>query len=117
MTTIVARVLRVLQGHSPTAMLHARELSGNEHKLELSLESVRGVTAGQVLVLQWSVHDLPEMVVGEVVPPVARPAEEPKPGAAPTPPPAAAASASATPSEEQVLEVMLGLPPGRLRSL
>jgi hypothetical protein len=85
MTMIVARILRVLQGHSPTAMVHARDRVGHEHKLEVPLESVRGVTAGQVLVLEWSVHDLPEMVVGEVVPPATRPAEEPKPGAAPTP--------------------------------
>lgn len=113
MTMIVARILRVLQGHSPTAMVHARDPVGHEHKLEVPLESVRGVTAGQVLVLEWSVHDLPELVVGEVVPPTTRPAEEPKPGATPPPSP----TPSAAPSEEHMLEVMLGLTPGRLRSL
>jgi len=113
MTMIVARILRVLQGHSPTAMVHARDPVGHEHKLEVPLESIRGVTAGQVLVLEWSVHDLPEMVVGEVVPPATRPAEEPKPEATPPPPP----TNSAAPSEEHMLEVMLGLTPGRLRSL
>jgi hypothetical protein len=117
MTMIVARILRVLQGHSPTAMVHARDRVGHEHKLEVPLESVRGVTAGQVLVLEWSVHDLPEMVVGEVVPPATRPAEEPKPGAAPTPAPTSTPTTAAAPSEEQMLEVMLGLTPGRLRSL
>ena len=113
MTMIVARILRVLQGHSPTAMVHARDPVGHEHKLEVPLESVRGVTAGQVLVLEWSVHDLPELVVGEVVPPTTRPTEEPRPSATPPPLP----TPGAAPSEEQMLEVMLGLPPGRLRSL
>ena len=74
---------------------------------------VRGVTAGQVLVLEWSVHDLPELVVGEVVPPTTRPTEEPRPSATPPPLPIPGAA----PSEEQMLEVMLGLTPGRLRSL
>lgn len=113
MTMIVARILRVLQGHSPTAMVHARDGLGHEHKLEVPLESVRGVTAGQVLVLEWSVHDLPELVVGEVVPPATRPAEETKPSTAPPPTP----TPSAAPSGEHMLEAMLGLTPGRLRSL
>ena len=113
MTMIVARILRVLQGHSPTAMVHARDRVGHEHKLEVPLESVRGVTSGQVLVLEWSVHDLPELVLGEVVPPTTRPAEEPRPSATPPSPP----TPGAAPSEEQMLEVMLGLTPGRLRSL
>ena len=85
MTMIVARILRVLQGHSPTAMVHARDPAGHEHKLEVPLESVRGVTAGQVLVLEWSVHDLPELVVGEVVPPATRPAAAARRGCAPSP--------------------------------
>lgn len=112
MITVVARIHRVLQGHSPTAMLQAREDSGNEIKLEVSLESIRGVTPGQVLVLQWSVHNLAEMVVGEVVPPVTRPTEEPKPSS--TPPPT---STAAPPSETQMLESMLGLTAGRLQFL
>lgn len=113
MTMIVARILRVLQGHSPTAMVHARDSVGHEHKLEVPLESIRGVTTGQVLVLEWSVHDLPELVVGEVVPPPTRPAEEPRPSTSPPTPP----TTGAAPSEEKMLEVMLGLTPGRLRSL
>jgi hypothetical protein len=112
MTTVVARIHRVLQGHSPTAMLQASTDTGHEIKLEVPLESIRGVTPGQVLVLQWSVHNISEMVVGEVIPPVSRPAEEPTPSNAP--PPAAAAPPS---SETQVLESMLGLAPGRLQFL
>jgi hypothetical protein len=111
MITVIARIHRVLQGHSPTAMLQARTDTGHELKLEVPLESVRGVTSGQVLVLQWSVHNISEMVVGEVVPPVTKPAEEPTPST--TPPPAAAPPSS----ETQVLESMLGLAPGRLQFL
>jgi hypothetical protein len=71
-TTIVARVVRVVMGHSPAALIHAREESGNEHKLEVAVEAARNMSAGQVLVLQWSVHNLPELatphaVVGEIV--------------------------------------------------
>lgn len=111
MITVVARVHRVLQGHSPTAMLQARDDTGNEYKLEVPLESIRGVTSGQVLVLQWSVHNLTEMVVGEVIPPVTRPAEEPQPSSTPPPSPPTATP----PSETQMLESLLGLPPGRLQ--
>lgn len=117
MTTIVARVLRVLIGHSPTAMLHAHDNDGHELRLEVPAESVRSVSPGQVLVVQWSVHSLPELAAGEVVVETT-----------PSQPGAAASAATSAPrmsaspqpdarSPEQELEAMLGLKPGRLQHM
>lgn len=73
MITVVARVLRVLSGHSSTAMMHARDEHGHEHKLEIPAELSRRISPGAVLVMQWSVHSLPDVVLAEPT------------GAAPTP--------------------------------
>jgi len=59
MNTVVARVLRVLTGQSPIALVHAIDELGHEHKLELPAATVRGVTTGHLLVLQWSTHAPP----------------------------------------------------------
>lgn len=117
-TTIVARVVRVVMGHSPAALIHAREESGNEHKLEVAVEAARNMSAGQVLVLQWSVHNLPELatphvVVGEIVDATytARPNEQSASVDDASPP------AAATPggrSEAMQLERALGIRPGAL---
>ena len=116
-TTIVARVVRVLVGHSPTALIHAREEDGSEHKLEVSAEAARNVSVGQVLVLQWSVHNLPELktnvVVGEIVDATytARPPEQSASVDDASPP------AAATPggrNEAMQLERALGIRPGVL---
>lgn len=119
MNTVVARVLRVLTGHSSTAMIHAVDEHGHEHKLEVPSTSVRGVETGQLLVLQWSVHGAPGVLENGA-------AIEVLPTSATTPP--AAAAASAPPSavagatddnrvseEAAQLEALLGLRPGRLR--
>jgi len=113
-TTIVARVVRVVMGHSPAALIHAREESGNEHKLEVAEEAARNLSAGQVLVLQWSVHNLPELakphvVVGEIVDATytARPPEQ----SIEASPPAAATPGR---SEAMQLERALGIRPGVL---
>lgn len=116
MTTVVARVLRVLIGHSPTAMLHSRAENGNEFKLEVPAASVRDVSPGQVLVLQWSVHSLPELASGEVVEPNLG-----QPGASSTAP-ASVPETAASPqpgarSSERDFEAMLGLKPGRLQQM
>ncbi len=115
-TTIVARVVRVVMGHSPAALIHAREESGNEHKLEVAVEAARNMSEGQVLVLQWSVHNLPELatphvVVGEIVDATytARPPETSVDEASPP--------AAATPggrNEAMQLERALGIRPGVL---
>jgi hypothetical protein len=73
------------------------------------------VSPGQILVLQWSVHSLPELTAGEVV------------SGSPTPPASATPSPTNTPqardptqplgSAERELEAMLGLQPGRLQSI
>lgn len=117
-TTIVARVVRVVMGHSPAALIHAREESGNEHKLEVAVEAARNMSAGQVLVLQWSVHNLPELatphVVGEIVDATytARP-PEPSISVDEASPPAAATPGR---SEAMQLERALGIRPGVLSS-
>ena len=60
MNTVVARVLRVLSGHSTAAMVHAVDEHGHEHKLEVPSSQAADLAPGAVLVLQWSVHRLPD---------------------------------------------------------
>ena len=117
MNTTLARVLRVLTGHSATAMIHAVDERGHELKLEVPTELTLAVAPGRVLVFQWSVHGLPEAAPEsasiEVVPLVDA-----------TPAPATTTSlASARPvtspngnaESASRLEELLGLRPGRLR--
>ena len=62
--TLLARVRRVLIGHDGRALVHAVEDSGREHKLEVPAELVRETTASggrHVLLLAWSLHELPEL--------------------------------------------------------
>lgn len=114
MNTVVARVLRVLRGHSPTAMIHAVDKNSHEHKLEVPVESTRDVTAGQILVLQWSVHDIPGVDAQEVeVVPLVEPT--PATAARPTSVSGVIESAPAGSDGNAQLEVLLGLRPGRLR--
>lgn len=61
MTTIVARILRVLTGHAQAAMLHAVDEDGLELRLEVPAAHARTVMPGQVLVMQWSAHTVPEL--------------------------------------------------------
>lgn len=71
MITATARITSVLVGASPTAAIFAREQSGREHRLEVSVEDARRLSQGQVLVLQWSAHTVPELApspaAGEIV--------------------------------------------------
>ena len=60
MNTVVARVLRVLSGHSTAAMVHAVDEHGYEHKLEVPSSQAADLAPGAVLVLHWSVHRLPD---------------------------------------------------------
>jgi hypothetical protein len=61
MTTLVARVLRVLTGHTQEAMLHAVTDDGLEVRLEVPGAQARTVVPGHVLVVQWSAHAVPEL--------------------------------------------------------
>ncbi len=110
MNTVVARVQRVLTGHSPVAMIHAVDEHGHEHRLEVPVEAAREVAAGSVLVLQWSAHGLPGVISDgpaiEVVP-----IEETPRVAEVRPSPAAGVLENAATQ----LESLLGLRPGRLR--
>lgn len=111
MNTVVARVQRLLGGHSPTAMIVAVDEHGHELKLEVPIESTRDVAAGRLLVLQWSVHGLPggDAATVEVVE---------SPPAVPARPIAASGVIESTAGGSDgaaQLEALLGLRPGRLR--
>ena len=143
--TLLARVRRVLIGHDGRALVHAVEDSGREHKLEVPAELVRETTASggrHVLLLAWSLHELPELGEPATTSPAATTADTTTPTAdMPTPTttaapstvdadfmallgrrvapppeagPAAAptASPSATRGAELPLAVLLGLVPG-----
>ena len=111
MNTVVARVQRVLTGHSPVAMIHAVDEHGHEHRLEVPVEAAREVAAGSVLVLQWSAHGLPGVTSDgptiEVVPVEETPSSttEARPSSSP----------GVLESAATQLESLLGLRPGRLR--
>lgn len=60
MTTMVARIARVITGHDTATMLHAFDHDGLEIKLEVPPAQARAIVPGQVLVLQWSTHAIPE---------------------------------------------------------
>lgn len=117
MNTVVARVTRVLTGHSPTAQIHAVDEHGHEHKLELPAALTagpEGVAAGRILVLQWSVHTLPGADAG--APELEQLAEAaPVASARPT---TASGVIESTPERNNSasdLETLLGLRPGILR--
>lgn len=74
MITIAARITSVLFGASPTGAIIAVDGDGHVHRLEVSVATARTLSRGQVLVLQWSVHTVPESeteplapVTGEIV--------------------------------------------------
>lgn len=114
MNTVVARVLRVLTGHSPIALIHAVDKHGHEQKLEVPVEAAREVSAGSVLVLQWSVHVLPE-VPGDGTAIEVVPVEETPPAVARPRRCSGVIESSSTNSDAAQLEALLGLRPGRLR--
>jgi hypothetical protein len=59
--TIVARIVRVVTGNATATLLHAVVEDGLEAKLEVLPAQARAVVPGQVLVMQWSVHSIPEL--------------------------------------------------------
>ncbi len=59
MTTQVYRVSRVLTGQSPVARIDAVDADGHDLHLEVPRDLVRGAAPGRLLVVQWSMHDVP----------------------------------------------------------
>lgn len=78
MTTSIARIRRILTGHSARALVQAVDLEGLEYKLEVPVEATRTAREGDVLVLTWSIHGLPALSEDE-------PAPTPEPATAPSP--------------------------------
>ena len=75
MTTGVYRVTRVVAGDSSVARIHAVNTEGHDLRLEVPVALAQEAVAGRVLVLQWSVHDLPAAKSADA-PPAERPATE-----------------------------------------
>lgn len=61
MTSIIARVERIREGHSERALIHAVDVEGREYKIEVPPAEVRDLAQGQsyMLVLSWSIHVAP----------------------------------------------------------
>jgi len=59
MMTRVYRVARVLAGSSPVTRIDAIDAAGHDLRLELPKGEALGAAVGRVIVLQWSLHDLP----------------------------------------------------------
>jgi hypothetical protein len=116
MNTIVARIRRVLNGHSPTALIHAADAQGHEQRFEVPVELTRDAVPGRVIVIQWSIHDIPDALQdARGIEVEALPAEQVGDGDTRiTAPPAAPAPATGN-DEISQLEGLLGLRPGRLR--
>ena len=71
---VAARVIRVVTGNATATLVHAIDDGGRDQKLELTPAQARTILPGQVLILQWSVHDVPELSSALAVP-VTRPAD------------------------------------------
>jgi hypothetical protein len=76
-TTILARVRRVMRGHSDRALIVAVNEAGLEQKIEVPLEAVRDVdnSGEHVLMLTWSLHTLPPVLRPQA--PATSPATDP----------------------------------------
>jgi len=59
MTTQVYRVSQVLAGPSQVARIDAVDADGHDLRLEVPRDLARGATPGRLLVVQWTMHDLP----------------------------------------------------------
>ena len=71
---VAARVIRVVTGNATATLVHAIDDDGRDQKLELEPATARTIVPGQVLILQWSVHNIPELTDTPAVP-VTRPAD------------------------------------------
>jgi len=77
MTTIAARIVRVLNGPAAPTMLHAIDEDGLELRLEVPSAHARMVVPGQVLVVQWSAHAVPDLASPPETPRHAIPTDDP----------------------------------------
>jgi|JI10StandDraft_1071094.scaffolds.fasta_scaffold15092_10 hypothetical protein len=61
MTSIIARIERIREGHSERALIHAIDAEGREYKIEVPPAEVSALAHGQsyMLVLSWSIHVAP----------------------------------------------------------
>lgn len=66
-TTRVARIARVITGHDTATMIEAFDDEGLKTGFEVPPAQARDIVPGQVLVLQWSTHTIPEWTSSEVV--------------------------------------------------
>ncbi len=83
MATQVYRVAQVLTAAgSPVARLQAINEEGHELRLELPAELIQRATAGHVLVLNWSLHALPEPLAPAAAQPQVAPEAAPPASAA-----------------------------------
>lgn len=73
-TTIVARIARVITGNAAATMVHAIA-DDLDIKLEVPPGQARALVPGQVLVVQWSAHSVPELSGPPVAAPVTQPAD------------------------------------------
>lgn len=104
MTPTIARIQRVLNGHSERALVHAVDDAGLEYKLEVPAAAVRDLASGQgyVLVLSWSIHASPVSLPTTPVAVAATPAPTPTPTPA-TPAPTTAPTPSAVDAQFMAL--------------
>ncbi len=65
-TTTVVRIARVITGHDTATMIEAFDDEGLKISLEVQPAQARAIVPGQVLVLQWSTHTVPEWTTSEV---------------------------------------------------
>lgn len=75
MITIAARIARVLTGSSTATLVHAIDDDGLEIKLEVPPAQARTILPGQVLVVQWSAHTVPDLKAHEQPQPITRPVD------------------------------------------
>ncbi len=75
MKTTVARILRVHTGHATATMLHAIDDDGLEIKLEVSPAQARAIVPGNVLIVQWSAHGVPDLSSTQAPQPAAQPTD------------------------------------------
>ena len=63
MTVHVYRVTRVMTGASSVARIDAADAGGHELRLEVERSLAAEAQPGRLLVLQWSLHDVPAVAV------------------------------------------------------
>lgn len=76
---ILARVRRVMTGHSERALVHAVDDAGLEYKIEVPVDAVQDAGRDRVLLIMWSLHTMP----GAVEPSLPAPSDERPPSTAP----------------------------------